>query len=222
MSADRLVIFDVDGTLVDSQAAIVASMHAAFAAVDIPPPPRSELLSVVGLSLPIALARLLPEKVDMARAVAAYKAAFHSQHLTDTAPLFPGTRQMLTDLAARPGMVLGVATGKGRAGLMRLLEDHQISAHFSTFQVADDHPSKPDPSMITAALAETGLDASAAIMVGDTTFDIDMARAASVPGIGVSWGYHHPSVLRQAGAARVIDSFAQLGGVLEDLWGQPT
>lgn len=221
MSDLRLVIFDVDGTLVDSQADILRAMGEGFAALDLPPPPREAVLSIVGLSLDHAIARLAPElaREQHARIVAAYKQAYASHRGMETsAPLYPGAREVIDRLNARDTWLLGVATGKSRRGLSALLEAHGLQKCFVTEQVSDFHPSKPHPAMLEAALAETGLAPSQAVMVGDTSFDMEMARAAGVCAIGVSWGYHARA--RLSAADVIIDAFPQLPGVLDDLWRQ--
>ena len=213
----RLVIFDVDGTLVDSQAHIMAAMEGAFAAVGRPLPPRATALSVVGLSLPLALRRLVPgaPEEEAEAMVSAYSETFQRLRLSgETAsPLFPGTRDMLEALAAGTGTLLGLATGKSRRGLEHLLETHGLSRYFVTTQVADDHPSKPHPSMLLAALRETGAEAGGAVMVGDTEYDIEMGRAAGFRTVGVAWGYHARD--RLSGADAVIDSWAELAPALD-------
>jgi phosphoglycolate phosphatase len=212
----RLVVFDVDGTLVDSQGHILAAMEAAFARCGRAMPPRHEALSVVGLSLPLALGRLCPDAGDdeLAAMVEGYRTAFQRLRLSDTggAPLYPGTREMLAGLRDAPGTVLGLATGKSRRGLDHLLGLHGLDPFFATRQVADDHPSKPHPSMLEAALAETGAAAASSVMVGDTVFDIEMGRAAGLRTVAVAWGYHRREMLAHADA--VIESWAELPGVL--------
>lgn len=216
----KLVIFDVDGTLIDSQDHILAAMNHAFAAVGHDAPARREVLSIVGLSLPEAIARLAPQ-FDPAlqdAIVTAYKQSFNTQRLASHPPLFPGARQALDDLAGRDDVLLGVATGKSRRGLDHILAVYGLEGYFFTRQVADDHPSKPNPSMILAALAETGIAPARAIMVGDTTFDIDMGRAAAVRTLGVTWGYHPEAALRAAGPDALIGDYTQIGPTLEHLW----
>ena len=217
-----LVVFDVDGTLVDSQDHICAAMSVAFAAVGLPEPPRARVLSIVGLSLPQAVATLAPDLAPavQARIVAAYKASFMPQSGAKPSPLFPGALAALDSLAGRADVILAVATGKSRRGLDRLIDRHGLTGRFQSRQVADDHPSKPHPSMLLAALRETGVPADRAVMVGDTTYDIDMARAASVTAIGVSWGYHPPEALTKAGAECLIAGFADLVPALDRLWGR--
>lgn len=221
----RLVIFDVDGTLVDSQHSIVAAMTVAFEAQGLAVPDRGAILSIVGLSLDHAMLRLVPDlALDLrGRLVEGYRAAYKTHRLAQGAahsPLFPGTLEMLEDLAARPGLVLGVATGKSRRGLDALIAAHGLERYFVTTQVADDHPSKPHPAMILAALEEADVLAADAVMVGDTSYDMEMASAAGVAGLGVSWGYHSPAAL--TAARRVIDRIADLPLALNQIWGDPT
>ena len=114
---------------------------------------------------------------------------------------------VLDQLHAQPEVLLGVATGKSRRGLVSLMEGHQMEHMFVTQQCADDHPSKPHPSMVMTALAETGVAPEQAVMIGDTSFDMDMAKAAGVAALGVTWGYHSPASLNAADhiATRVQD-----------------
>ena len=219
-----LVVFDVDGTLIDSQDFIVTAMHRAFAGAGRPLPGRAEVLAVVGLSLADAVSRLAPDlgagEVD--EAVERYRAAFIGLRAETggeaAAPLYPGARAAVEALHARPEVLLGVATGKARRGLDHAFAAHDLDRFFVTRQTADHHPSKPHPAMLEAALAETGVAPERAAMVGDTTFDIDMARGAGMLPVGVSWGYHPPEALRAAGAAVVVDSFAQLPAALDKIW----
>ncbi|MFN4101698.1 MAG: HAD-IA family hydrolase, partial [Pararhodobacter sp.] len=185
MTERRLVIFDVDGTLVDSQEDILASMQAAFTGQGLPVPADAATKGIVGLSLPVAMQVLAPT-VDAVRRdamVVAYKAhysALRVAHGAKGSPLFPGARAALDRLAALPGVQLAVATGKSRRGLDGLIEVHGLEGVFVSTQVADDHPSKPHPSMIHACLRETGVTAANAVMIGDTEFDIDMGHAAGI------------------------------------------
>jgi phosphoglycolate phosphatase len=220
----RLLVFDVDGTLVDSQAHIMAAMEVAFGAFDRPPPPRAEVLSIVGLSLPEAMARLVPGIAAAERdaLVEAYKNSFATVRAngeSTLSPLYPGARTILDGLLSRDDILVGVATGKSRRGLDHVLRAHGLNGAFVTEQVADGHPSKPHPSMLYAALSETGAEAGDAIMVGDTTFDIEMGRAAGFATIGVSWGYHPTETLHDAGADCVIDTWADLPATVARIWG---
>ncbi|MFD3190966.1 HAD-IA family hydrolase [Sedimentitalea sp. HM32M-2] len=218
----RLVIFDVDGTLVDSQGAIVDAMAVAFRTMGLPVPARAAILSIVGLSLERAMAHLAPnEDAETCQGlVEAYKRAYQTGReaagATQISPLYPGARRTIAALTAVPDILLGVATGKSQRGLAALLDGHGLDGVFVTRQVADHHPSKPHPSMIHAAMAEAGVRPQDTVMIGDTSFDMEMAAAAGVAGIGVTWGYHPPERL---GAARcLIDGFDQLHTTLSDIW----
>ncbi|MGH1425956.1 MAG: HAD-IA family hydrolase [Pseudooceanicola sp.] len=206
MSAPRLVIFDVDGTISDSQAQILAAMEDAFGAVGHPLPPREVVLGIVGLSLEVAFVRLAPELTagDHAAMADGYRAGFQRRRRAGGAaatPLYPGVKQVIETLSAEGSTILGIATGKSKRGLDALLEGHDLRHHFATLQVADHHPSKPHPSMVIAAMDETGVGPDRAVMIGDTSFDMDMAKAAGIAAIGVGWGYHRDAEL---GAADVI------------------
>ncbi len=211
MTGLRLAIFDVDGTLVDSQGHIVAAMGTAFAAEGLTAPTREDVLSIVGLSLPVAMAKLGAElsEAEQARLVAQYKDAYAAQRMAGDAPmLYPGIADLLRRLSAQDDLLLGVATGKSRRGLDFLIAAHGLKGMFVTRQVADDHPSKPHPSMVMTALSETGCDPKDAVMIGDTTYDVDMGHSAGVATIGVSWGYHPRTALIHA--TEVVDDVASL------------
>lgn len=215
----RLILFDVDGTLADSQNAIASAMVAAFEGVGLSVPSRAEILSIVGLSLPLAMAQLAPTQTPAVQAelVAGYKRAYMDRRLAQGAghsPLFPGAAETLAALNMVPEYLLGVATGKSQRGLDALIASHGLDC-FVTRQVADHHPSKPHPSMVLTALAETGVEARDAVMIGDTSYDIDMGRAAGVCTIAVDWGYHPAAGL---GADHIISSFAQLEPLLQQIW----
>jgi phosphoglycolate phosphatase len=223
MTDPRLVVFDVDGTLVDSQHHILDAMGFAFGRAGLPLPDRETALAVVGLSLPQAMAALVPHlpPPEIEALVAHYRLSFAEQRLSanGTAPLYPGARAALDRLAARPETLIGVATGKARRGLDHILAAHGLAHLVATAQTADDHPSKPHPSMLLAALAETGVAPDRAVMVGDTEFDVAMGRAAGMATIGVAWGYHLPARLAAAGADAVIESFDALDDALAAIRG---
>lgn len=210
-----LVIFDVDGTLVDSQGHIMASMVRAFEICGLPAPDRATAMGQVGRSLDLVMAELAgPEQAD---ALAdAYRAAyFELRQSGEPSPLYPGTEEMLAALAARPGTLVALATGKSRRGLNALIESYGWGDMLASHQSADEHPSKPHPSMILTVLADTGADTARTVMVGDTSYDIDMARNAGVGSIAVPWGYHDAQSL---GADRVIAEWADLPAALSSLW----
>jgi phosphoglycolate phosphatase len=211
----RLIVFDVDGTLVDSQADILAAMSSAFEAVGLVAPSRAEILGIVGLSLDVAVARLAPG-ADHARMVEAYKDAYVTLRArtgaAQSSPLYPGARALLDQLVREPETLLGVATGKSKRGLDKLIEAHGLEHFFVTRQVADFHPSKPHPSMLRQAMTEAGCDTAQTVMIGDTSFDMQMAEAAGVHGIGVAWGYHPRAALREA--RQIVEDFDGLTDIL--------
>ena len=213
----KLAVFDCDGTLVDGQASICEAMEAAFAAQGLPAPERTAIRRAVGLSLPQAMRRLVPDgepEVHLAL-TESYKVAFRTARSEGrlSQPLFPGIADTLHALAERD-WTLGVATGMSARGLAHCLADNGVAALFVTLQTADHHPSKPHPAMLEAAIFDAGAQASEAVMIGDTVFDMQMARDAHVRAIGVDWGYHHPQELREAGADAVASSPAHLAELL--------
>ena len=210
----RLAIFDCDGTLVDSHANICRAMEAAFAGVRVDPPSREAIRGIVGLSLVEAVAVLAPHAdAGFHDTVAAdYKAAFQRMRADgelDAEPLYDGLGDAL-DTLADDGWVFGVATGKSDRGLAHVLAHHGLADRFVTLQTADRHPSKPHPSMIHAALEQAGADPHLAVMIGDTSYDMAMARAAGVRAVGVTWGYHDAALLHDAGAHAVIHRYGDL------------
>jgi len=219
----RLIIFDVDGTLIDSQAFILASMRRAFSAAGLAPPSDAATLGIVGLSLPQAMEALIPgiarpERDDL---VQLYKASFHAIRAETggeaESPFYPGARAAIERLDAA-GYLLSIATGKARRGLNHMLDSHGLQRHFIATQTADDAPSKPHPGMVLNCLAATGVEACDAVVVGDTEFDMAMARAAGARAVGVGWGYHGRDRLMRGGAERVIEDFAGLERTLAALW----
>lgn len=212
----RLILFDVDGTLQDSQAHIFAATVQAFEKMGLPAPTREEVRGGVGLSVEDAMARLAPDlDTDFHTALSvAYRAEFFqiatSGDAASLSPLFEGVAETLRQMAGNDGVMLGVATGKSRRGLERMLREHNLGGVFQTLQVADGHPSKPHPSMVLTAMAEMGVGPDQTTMIGDTTYDMLMAKAAGVRAIGVSWGYHPVVDLKDAGAALIVDSFTKL------------
>jgi phosphoglycolate phosphatase len=218
----KLVIFDCDGTLVDSQHLIVAAMTKAYSAHGIPLPARDVLLSVVGLSLVEAFTKLGEGWNGFpAESLAGhYRDAFHLMRApgSPVEPLYPEAADAVAALARRDDVVLGIATGKSQRGVRLVLGHHGLLDHFVTIQTADDAPSKPDPGMVLAAMREAGVEAKNTIVVGDTVYDIAMARAAGAASVGVTWGYHPGASLAEAGALAVIDQFANLVPTLDRIW----
>lgn len=211
-SAVQLLVLDVDGTLVDSQALIVEAQGRAFAACGLQAPTRERSLSIVGLSLFEAFSELVGPAGPVERLSDQYKLAFNALRADGNwhEPLFPGIEQLIADFSARDDVVLGIATGKSRRGVAYLVERHGWGGAFATIQTADDAPSKPHPGMLLQAMAEAGIGPDATTMLGDTTFDMAMARAAGVRPIGVTWGYHPVEALREAGAETLISGIEEL------------
>ncbi len=214
MSRPRLALFDCDGTLADSQHAIVAAMHVAFARCGLAPPPAAAVRGAIGLSLPRLVQDLAPalEPVRRAQLVEGYRAAYLEARSIVGAgpePLFDGVDAVIGTLRA-DGWLLGVATGKSTRGLTRLLGAHGLLDHFTTLQTADDHPSKPEPAMARAAILEAGVQPMDTVVIGDTAYDMAMAIAAGARALGVAWGYHAPAALLDAGASAVAERPADL------------
>lgn len=225
MSGDtplRLAVFDCDGTLVDSQHFIATCMAEAFGAEGFPVPAKAEVRRVIGLPLIEAIAQLLADGTDAEcrRIAEGYRESFHARRLAGdfAEPLFSGAAAVLEALEER-GVLLGVATGKGRRGLEAVLDHHGIRHRFVVLKTADDGPGKPRPDILMDAMSETGVSPVDTAMIGDTVFDVKMAVAARVDAIGVAWGYHEPRELMQAGAAAVIEDFSDLPGMLFQRWG---
>lgn len=214
----RLIVFDCDGTLVDSQAAICRSMDEAFTAAGLLAPDRNAVRRIVGLSLPQALLELAAfATADQRRhALEAYKASFRTARSDGTLeqPLYEGMAELMRRLHAA-GRMLGVATGMSDRGLAACLTRHGVRRLFTTLQTADRHPSKPHPAMLEAALFEAGAGPHESVMVGDTVFDVAMARAAGVRAVGVAWGYHEPAELLEAGACGVAENAEELEQLID-------
>jgi phosphoglycolate phosphatase len=213
----KLAVFDCDGTLVDGQADVCWSMRRAFERAGLPAPDDNVVRRIVGLSLSVAVRELAPdaEEAKQRDVVEFYKSSFRARReegLLDE-PLYDGIAELLHALHAE-GWSLAVATGKSDRGLQACLAAHGLTDLFVSLQTADRHPSKPHPAMLEAALFEATAQPAQAVMIGDTTFDIDMARAANVASIGVDWGYHPASELRQAGAMGVARDVDELGRIL--------
>ncbi len=219
----KLIIFDVDGTLLDSQASILSSMKQAFEDAGYPVPPRDEVLSIVGLSLPQAMGVLMPGEPTTVhdRLADLYKAAFLAQRQVGKAEseqtLYPGARDAIHHFDGS-GYLLSAATGKARRGLDHFLDSQGFRQHFIGTQCADDAPSKPHPGMVLNCLAATGVAPEDAVMVGDTEFDMAMGQAAGVRRLGVSWGYHPTERMLLGGAEAIATDFAHLRDLISEIW----
>ena len=202
-----LVIFDWDGTLFDSVSQIVASLQWAAAQYDI------ELCAeaaknIIGLGLPEAMQVLFPQQVSLQPKIQAsysehYVANSHSQHW------FTGVEKLLDKLASQD-MLLAVATGKSRVGLDRVLAQTNSANKFIATRCASETLSKPHPMMLAQLLQHTGVPASREVMVGDTSYDLEMARNIEMPRIGVNYGVHDAQTLKQYQPLAIVDSIEQL------------
>lgn len=218
----RLAVFDCDGTLVDSQHSIVASIAAASAVIGVPAPAADRVRRIVGLSLPEGIERLFPDADadGHAELTRRYCAAFAEMRQDDSLeePLFPGIVELLDRLAGA-GYLLGVATGKSMRGLTATLARHGLGDRFVTLQTADHGPGKPHPAMLERAMAACGAAPSETVMIGDTSFDVEMALGAGAYAVGVGWGYHPADELTAAGAHRMAEDCEALAEAVLSLLG---
>ena len=216
-----LAVFDCDGTLVDSQHNIIAAMTAAFRVQGLAEPSPAAVRSVVGLHLSEAVGRLLPAShAESESAVCqSYIEAFRAlrERHDHEEPLYPGALKALDELE-RAGIILAIATGKGRRGLESTLDRHGLRDRFVVLKTADDGPGKPNPRILLDAIAETGSEPGLTAMIGDTVYDVKMARSARAYAVGVAWGYHAPCDLRAAGAHHIADDVEELPDILERFW----
>ncbi len=219
----RLVIFDLDGTLIDSVGLIVETVTNTFRAVNEPVPDERAIRAVSGITARDALAILAPaatsERIDTL--MDSYRIHYRGSAGVAREPLFNGALEALDRLQADPATILAVATGKGYNGAVTLLERHGIIGRFHSIQTPDHNRGKPDPQMIDTAMAKAGATREQSVMIGDTVHDMRMARAARVKAIGVTWGYHEKSELIAEGADIVIDDFADLDAAIDKLVGPP-
>lgn len=210
----KFITFDVDGTLIDSQEMIVRCLQLACRDLSIDcPPSRAQLLSGVGLPLAEAVPKAIPH-IDPAR-ISEFVTAFRVHYdvlkyqVLELMPLFPGVREMLDELR-RKNYQLGIYTSKIKSGLDIVLDQHHIRDYFINIKTPDDGPGKPDPFLLNRAMAELNVMPENTIFVGDSTYDMLAGRAAGAGTLAVSWGYHTPQQLIDAGAQRVIDSVADI------------
>lgn len=214
MRTPRLLIFDWDGTLMDSPRRIVASLRAAMVESGLAPHPDDRLASVIGLALREAWCELVPDADGplLERLVEAYR----QQFLIDCPVpqgLYDGARETL-ELCAGAGYLLAVASGKSRAGLDRVFAETGLGPLFRATRGADEARSKPDPLMLQQILAELDVAPTEAIMVGDTDFDLEMAQRCGVPSIGATYGVHGIERLKVHNPLVLIDDIRELPRVI--------
>ena len=205
-----LIVFDWDGTLMDSTQHIVDAALRAIADLGLEPRSPEAVRSIIGLGLKESWASLYPGsgEVDFTAFTSVYRGHFFSEDLYRST-LYPGVVAVLEELRSR-GYSLAVATGKGRPGLDRDLNRTGLGRFFSVTRTADESRSKPNPDMLLDILRRTGSPPDQALVVGDTEFDVEMARRAGSPALGISWGAHPPERLRRAGVLGLLEDIAEL------------
>jgi phosphoglycolate phosphatase len=208
----KLAVFDVDGTLVDSRASIASAMDAAFVAVGLAAPGYEVTRTIVGMSLTPAIAQLagdVPADV-VAELQREYVTAFRRRRESGVRdPLYDGAESLLREMKTQ-GWLMTIATGKSRAGVDAILSGHALGGIFDAIHCADDGPGKPDPHMLICSMRAVGSDPADTIMIGDTSHDMAMARAAGVYAQGVTWGFHTEAEMRAGGAHGVAGTFREL------------
>lgn len=211
MKRIELVVFDWDGTLMDSAARIVEAVQAAIDAAGLPPRPAAAIRGMIGLGMGEAIAALYSDEppASHGRLAVAYRDAFVRAVADRPAALFPGVESVLATLEDERRM-LAVATGKSRAGLQRDLQRAAIGHRFAATRTVDESPSKPDPHMLREIMSLCGVGPDATLVVGDTLFDLEMAAHAGVPALGVAWGAHAAERLRRAEPLAVLERIEQL------------
>lgn len=216
MSDYKLLIFDWDGTLVDSIGRIVDSMRAASDACGLPQLNDARIKGIIGLGLPEAVASLYPE-LDDARCIERFRHHYSEHYLAlenQPSPLFAGVAEALEEFRAA-GYLLAVATGKSRAGLDRVLRGRDWQQFFDITRCADETASKPEPLMLEQIMAHCAVKPVHSLMVGDSVFDLQMARNAGVDSVAVGYGAQSLDELHRHGPRLAINEFSQLGAWLK-------
>lgn len=207
----QLLIFDWDGTLADSAAQIVGAMQKAIAGLKLPPRPDESIRELIGLGLNEGLQILYPELevAGLRTLLNSYRAKWLSEGAGE-APLFKGAMAAIEGLHEQ-GQVITIATGKSRRGLDRSLAHHaELRKLVTASRCADETASKPNPLMLRELLEELEIKAADALMIGDTEYDMAMARAIGMHAVGVTCGVHEPQRMRDAGATALIEDVSRL------------
>ncbi len=217
----RLILFDCDGTIVDSQQAIITGMHQAIAASGLTAPPDTTILTSVGLSLEDAIEMYLPDSTEAQRVklLENYKriATKIAAREDRGEVLFSGIANLLHALAAETETLMGIVTMKSRRGVHRVCKTHGFEDIFQVLKSADDGPGKPNPQLIQDAMDEMGVKAAQSVMIGDTVYDMTMAVNAGVLPIGVSWGYNPVADLKKYGAKYIVETPDELAVLLSKI-----
>jgi phosphoglycolate phosphatase len=216
---DTLVVFDCDGTLVDSAHNVIACMRTAFEEAGLPVPTDLDIRRSIGLNPDVAVRHLAREPLsdsDLEQIVSGYKAAFFHRRLRADhhEPLFEGVREILENLASRK-IAMAVATGKSMRGVNAVITQHGLDGYFGSLQTPDHNPGKPHPQMLEKAMAVACTKPQQTYMIGDTSFDMMLAKNAGCRGVGVTWGYHDEAELLESGAETLINRFEELLEIIE-------
>jgi phosphoglycolate phosphatase len=206
----KLCVFDWDGTLMDSEAKIVASLRSTISALDLPYREDGDLRNIIGLGLKEAISALYPHGDEqlLTRFVEQYRYHFLSADRTPS-ELFPGAKETIQALYEQ-GYMLAVATGKGRQGLNQVLDETGLKTFFFSTRCAEETCSKPHPQMLLEIMEELDVTPESTLMIGDTEYDLEMANRAGATPVGVSYGVHHPHRLQQHKPVTLLDSMDQL------------
>lgn len=205
----ELLVFDWDGTLMDSAAVIVESIQAASADLGLPVPSEEAARHIIGLGLNDALGYLFPQLLQARYGDLVERYRFHFLARDSEIPLFGGAREAIGELHGA-GFLLAVATGKSRAGLNRALDSTGLGAYFHASRCADEGFSKPHPGMLLALMEELGTDPDRTLMIGDTTHDLQMAANAGIAAVGAAYGAHPRDNLLALSPLACLESFAEL------------
>lgn len=210
----KLVLFDCDGTLIDSAHIIHRSMERTFDDAGLDAPQLHQTKSIIGLTLDVAIARMLQRPVDDQVLMMATRYRQHNLALRSEGPLhepfFDGVWDVLQTLIRQDEILLGIVTGKSRRGLDALIDLHDLGGAVIASRTADECPSKPHPAMVLECCADTGIEPSQTFVIGDAVYDMQMARSAGATAIGVSWGYSNSTALTETGAHHVVDNPGEL------------
>ena len=214
----RLIVFDCDGTLVDSQQTIITATEAALGSHDFASPDRRDILYAVGLPVDVAMRRHAPEATDdqIINMLDIYRETYQQLVQQDDRGqvMFEGMHEQIIKLGKMDDTLLGIITMKSRRGLERVVDAYDIRQFFQVLKSADDGPGKPNPDLMLDAMRETGVEASQTLMVGDTSFDILMAKSAGTKAIGVGWGYQTVEELEESGADAIAATPEDLNDLL--------
>lgn len=216
----ELLVFDWDGTLMDSEARIVACMRAAITDLSLAPRDNASIRNIIGLGLAEAIQQLYPgtDEAFATAMVDRYRYHFLTADPTQS-ELFEGAEETLHELADA-GYLLAVATGKGRRGLDKVLDETGLGRLFHATRCADETFSKPHPMMLEQIMEELGVEAHATLMIGDTEYDMQMALNARAPALAVSYGVHEKERLLQHQPLHCIDAITELTDWLNSFDGQ--